>query len=152
MRSLVRTNGNSFSSIPSLLNDFFTEDWLDSSLANWRSAGTTLPAVNVKETNDDFRIEVAAPGMKRDDFKVELDNNVLTISSELENSHEERDKDGKYTRREFSYQSFQRSFSLPESKVEGNKISAKYSDGILHVTVPKKEEARVKPARQITVG
>ena len=152
MKSLVRTNGNSFSSIPSLLNDFFTEDWLDSSLANWRTAGTTLPAVNVKETNDDFSIEVAAPGLKRDDFKVELDNNVLTISSEMQNQREEADKTGKYTRREFSYQSFQRSFSLPENKVDGGKIVAKYTDGILYVTVPKKEEAKVKPARQISVS
>ncbi|WP_276372790.1 Hsp20/alpha crystallin family protein [Chryseolinea sp. H1M3-3] len=152
MKNLVRTNGNSFSSIPSLLNDFFTDDWFNSSLANWRPAGATLPAVNVMETNEDFRIEVAAPGMKRDDFKVELDNNLLVISSELEDSKEEVDKNGKYTRKEFSYQSFQRSFSLPENKVEGGKITAKYSDGILHVTVPKKEEAKVKPARQITVG
>jgi HSP20 family protein len=152
MKSLVRTNGNSFSSIPSLLNDFFTEDWLDSSVANWRSAGATLPAVNVKETNDDFRIEVAAPGMKRDDFRVELDNSVLTISSQMEDRKEQTDKSGRYTRREFSYQSFQRSFSLPENNVEGAKISAKYTDGILHVTIPKKEEAKVKPARQITVS
>jgi HSP20 family protein len=152
MKNLIRTNGNSFSSIPSLLNDFFTEDWLDSSLANWRSTGATLPAVNVKETNDDFLIEVAAPGMKRDDFKVELDNHVLTISSEMEEQNEESGKNGKYTRKEFSYQSFQRSFSLPENKVEGGKISAKYTDGILFVTVPKKEEAKVKPARQITVA
>jgi HSP20 family protein len=135
-----------------LLNDFFTEDWLDSSLGNWRSSGTTLPAVNVKETNDDFLIEVAAPGMRRDDFKVELDSNVLTISSQMEDSKEEMDKNGRYTRKEFSYQSFQRSFSLPESKVEGGKISAKYTDGILHVTVPKRDEAKVKPARQITVS
>lgn len=152
MKNLVRTNGDSFSSIPSLLNDFFAEDWLDSSLANWRSAGTTLPAVNVRETNDQFSIEVAAPGMKRDDFKVELDNHVLTISSQTEDNREEADKFGKYNRREFSYQSFQRSFSLPENKVEGGKISAKYNDGILFVTVPKREEAKVKPARQITIS
>ena len=152
MKTLVKTNGNSFSSIPSLLNDFFTDDWFDSSLANWRAVGATLPAVNVRETNDDFKIEVAAPGMNRDDFKVELDNNVLTISSELQDNREETDKNGKYTRREFSYQAFQRSFSLPENKVEGGKITAKYTDGILHITVPKKEEAKVKPARQIAVA
>lgn len=152
MKNLVRTNGNSFSSVPSLLNDIFTDDWFNSSLANWKTAGTNLPAVNVRETNDDFMIDVAAPGMKRDDFKVELDNNILTISSELEEKQEEKDKNGRYTRREFSYQSFQRSFSLPENKVDGGKISAKYTDGILHVVVPKREEAKVKPARQITVS
>jgi HSP20 family protein len=152
MKTLVRSNGNSFSSMPSLLNEFLTDDWFDSSLANWRSAGTTLPAVNVSESNDEFRIEVAAPGMKRDDFKVELDNNILTISSQMENTVEESEKNGRFTRREFSYQSFQRSFSLPESKVEGGKISAKYTDGILHVTIPKKDEAKVKPVRQIMVS
>ena len=152
MKNLVRTNGNSFSSVPSLLNDFFTDDWFNSSLANWRTAGSSLPAVNVRETNDDFMIDVAAPGMKREDFKVELDNNILTISSELEDKQEEKDKNGTFTRREFSYQSFQRSFSLPENKVDGGKISAKYTDGILHVIVPKREEAKVKPARQIAVS
>lgn len=152
MKTLVRTNGNMFPSMPSLLNDFFTDDWFDSSLANWRSSGATLPAVNVRETNDDFRIEVAAPGMKRDDFKVELDNNVLTISSHREDKREEKGSEGSYTRREFSYQSFQRSFTLPADKVEGDKIAARYVDGILHVTVPKKDEAKIKPARKIAVA
>jgi HSP20 family protein len=152
MKSLVKSNGTLFPTIPSLFDDFFTRDWLDSSLANWRVNGATLPAVNVMETNDDFRIEVAAPGMKRSDFKVELDNNVLTISSEREDKSEEKDSNGNYTRREFSYQSFQRSFSLPENKVLGDKITARYVDGILHVTVPKSEDAKVKPAKQIAVG
>ena len=152
MKTLVRTNGNLFPAIPSLLNDFFTDDWFDSSLANWKSSGTTLPAVNVRETNDDFRIEVAAPGMKRDDFKVELDNNVLTISSQREEKADESKKDGSYTRREFRYQAFQRSFTLPENKVEGDKIAAAYVDGILQITIPKKEEAKVKPAKQIAVS
>lgn len=152
MKTLVRTNGNLFPAIPSLLNDFFTDDWFDSSLANWRSSGTTLPAVNVRETNDEFRIEVAAPGMKRDDFKVELDNNVLIISSQREDSREEKDNNGDYTRREFSYQSFQRSFTLPDGKVEGDKIAASYVDGILTVTVPKREEAKLKPAKQIAIS
>jgi HSP20 family protein len=152
MKTLVRTNGNLFPAIPSLLNDIFTDDWFDSSLANWKSSGATLPAVNVRETNDDFRIEVAAPGMKRNDFKVELDNNVLTISSQREDKGEQSGKEGSYTRREFSYQSFQRSFTLPENKVEGDKIAAAYVDGILQITIPKKEEAKVKPAKQIAVS
>ena len=152
MKTLVRTNGNLFPAIPSLLNDLFTDDWLDSSLGNWRSSGATLPAVNVRETNDDFKIEVAAPGMKRDDFKVELDNNVLIISSQREDNREEKDSNGDYTRREFSYQSFQRSFTLPQGKVEGDKIAASYVDGILQVTIPKKEEAKLKPTRQISIS
>lgn len=152
MKNLIKSNGTAYSGIPALFDDFFNRDWLDSSLANWKSFGTTLPAVNVMETNDEFRIEVAAPGMKRDDFKVELDNNVLTISSEREEKNTDADQKGNYTKREFSYQAFQRSFSLPENKVEGEKISARYADGILHVTVPKKEEAKVKPARKINVA
>ena len=153
MKSLVKSNSGQFiPTIPSLFDDFFNRDWLDSSLANWRVNGTTLPAVNVMETNDDFKIEVAAPGMKRSDFKVELDNNVLTISSERQDQSEDKDSNGNYSRREFSYQAFQRSFSLPEKKVMGDKISARYVDGILYVTVPKSEEAKVKPARQIAVS
>jgi HSP20 family protein len=152
MNSLVKSNGTFFPTIPSLLDDFFTRDWLDSSLANWRVSGATLPAVNVMETNDEFKIEVAAPGMKRGDFRVELDNNVLTISSERENKSEDKDLNGSYTRREFSYQSFQRSFSLPQNKVLGDKITARYVDGILHVTVPKSEDAKVKPAKTIAVA
>lgn len=152
MKSLVKTNGTFFPTIPSLFDDLFTRDWLDSSRANWRDSGATLPAVNVMETSDDFRIEVAAPGMKRGDFRVELDNNVLTISSQREEQSEEKDPKGDYTRREFSYHAFQRSFSLPENKVLGDKISARYVDGILYVVVPKSEDAKVKPAKQISVS
>lgn len=149
-RSLMGTSGSLFPAVPSLLDDFFSRDWLDSTMADWRTSGSTLPAVNVQDTNDEYMIEVAAPGMKRDDFKIELDNNVLTISSQREDSREE--KDGNYTRREFSYQSFQRSFSLPQNKVKGDGITAKYVDGILRITVPKTENAKVKPAKQIAVA
>ena len=152
MKSLMKSNGTIFPAIQSLFDDFFTRDWVDPSLANLPMSGATLPAVNVVESNDDFRIEVAAPGMKRDDFKVELDNNVLTISSEREDKNEEKDADGNYTRREFSYQSFRRRFALPEHKVLGDRIAARYADGILHVTVPKSEVAKVKPAKQIAVS
>lgn len=147
--NLIKTNGSLFPAIPSLLDDFFGRNWLDSSLADWRTFGSTLPAVNVQETNDNYLIEVAAPGMKKDDFKVELENDVLTISSEQQNSHEE--KDGNYARREFSYQAFRRSFSLPQHKVKADGISARYTDGILHITIPKTEEAKTKPAKQIAV-
>jgi len=151
MKTLVRQNGTLFPSLPSLLEDFFNRDWADSTLAD-RNNWATLPAVNVMETNDNFIIDVAAPGMKRDEFKVELDNGVLTISSQLEEKQEQQGQATNYTRREFNYQSFQRSFTLPENKVEGEKISARYADGILHITVPKKDEAKVKPVKQITIG
>ena len=152
MKSLVKSNGTFFPAIPSLFDDFFNRDWLDSSLADWRVTGATLPAVNVMETNDDFKIEVAAPGMKRSDFKVELDNNVLTISSERENKSEEKDSNGNYTKREFSYQSFQRSFQLPAQVVDADKIEAKYEHGLLHLVIPKKEEAKQRPPRMIQIS
>lgn len=149
-KSLVKSNSGLFPAIPSLLDDFFGRDWLDSTMANWRTFDSTLPAVNVRETNDNYMIEVAAPGMKRSDFKIELDNNVLTISSQREDSHEE--KDGNYTRREFSYQSFQRSFTLPQNRVKSEEIKATYVDGILRITVPKTEDAKKKHAKQIAVA
>lgn len=152
MNTLARKNGQMFPAIPSLLNNLLNDDWLDSSLSTWKSANATLPAVNVRETNDGYNIEVAAPGMNKDNFKIELENNVLTISAELQENREEKNTSGDYTRREFSYQSFQRSFTLPENKVKGEKIGARYQDGILHVTVPKREEAKVKPARKITIS
>ena len=152
MKTLVNTNGNSLSSIPSLLNSLFADDWFDSSPSHWRSARASMPAVNVRETNNEFIIEVAAPGMKRNDFKVALDNDMLTIASNMDGTKGDNARQGEYMRREFNYQAFQRSFSLPEAKVEGAKISAKYADGILYVTIPKKEEAKLKPIRQISIS
>ncbi|WP_372649648.1 Hsp20/alpha crystallin family protein, partial [Draconibacterium sp.] len=113
-------------------------DWNHS---NFSSTNTSLPAVNVKETDDDFVIEVAAPGMSKNDFNVNFKNNVLTISSEKKNEKEEKNEN--YTRKEFSYQSFQRSFTVAENAVVGEKISAKYDNGILHIVLPKRDE--VKP-------
>jgi HSP20 family protein len=153
MKTSVNQNGNLFPSMPSLLEDFLLRDLLDpSSGRNWKSNGATLPAVNVGETNDAFIIEMAAPGMKRDDFHVELDNNTLTISSKYDEKNENKNNQNRYTRREFSYESFQRSFSLPENKVEGDKIAAKYTDGILYITVPKRDEAKIKPPKQISIS
>ena len=150
MNSLLKTNGNLVPTIPSLLNDFFSDGWLYSPLSSWRSAGATLPAANIRETNDDFVIEIAAPGMKRDDFKVEIDHQVLTVSYDRQEQNATEQKP--YVHREFNYQAFERSFSLPDQKVQGDKIEARYIDGILHITVPKREEAKVKPPRQITIS
>jgi HSP20 family protein len=99
-----------------------------------------LPAVNINETKDEFKIEVAAPGLKKEDFKVNLDNDVLTISSEKEESKEENDDS--IRRREFSYSSFMRSFQLPEQEVDSERIQAKYENGILKIELPKREEAK----------
>jgi HSP20 family protein len=112
-------------------------------------ANTTMPAVNIKEGKEDFNIEVAAPGFDKNDFKIDLNNNVLEISSEKEVKNEENDS--KTMRCEFQYASFKRYFTLPDS-VESEKIKASYKDGILSVVIPKKDEAKVKPVRQIAVS
>ena len=134
---------------PSFIDNFFSRDWMDWSNANFSNTNTTLPAVNIKEDQDQFEIEVAAPGMKKEDFKINLDNNQLIISSEKKTDvNEEKEK---YTRREFSYQSFTRTFTLPEGMVNGDKIEAKYNDGVLTLKLPKREEVKPKPARMIAI-
>ncbi len=136
--------------LPSFWDNFFSKDLMDWGSSNFSSTDTTLPAVNVRESDDAFEIEVAAPGMRKSDFKVNLENNLLTISSEKKEEKKEEDK-GRFTRREFSYQSFHRSFSVPESVVDGEKISAKYCEGVLCITLPKKDEVKPKPAREISI-
>lgn len=132
---------------PSIFNDFFDRDLFD--LTNTSLTNSTLPAVNIKESKDDYLVEVAAPGMNKEDFKIELENNFLVISSEKEDKKEEEGKE--FTRREFSYQSFKRSFSLPKT-IDDGKIKANYKDGVLKITLPKKEEAKEKPKKLITIG
>lgn len=135
------------------VSQFFENDWntlFDWSNRNFTQQVMTLPSVNVKETANDFIVEMAAPGMKKEDFQIELHNNMLTIKSEME-QNEENNNDN-YTRKEFSYQSFQRSFNLDHKVVNDAKIKASYNDGLLQVHLPKKEEAKVKPARQIMIS
>ena len=144
--SLVRFNAAQ-PAFSSLIENFFGHG--TDELFTLARNGT--PAVNVKEDNEAFRVEVAAPGLKKEDFKVTLDNGLLTISAENRREHEEKNAEGRYTRREFSYQSFARSFTLP-STVEADRIDARYQDGILHLEIPKKEEARRKGPRQIAIA
>lgn len=149
--SLIKRNGNLFNSFPSMFNDdSFTRDLFNWGLSNNSHTGTTIPAVNIKETATAFEVEMAAPGMTKKDFRIELENNVLTITSEKNVQTE--DKEGeKYSRREFSYQSFQRTFTLPKEVVDEDKIEARYENGVLHLVIPKKEEAKQKPARTIQI-
>jgi HSP20 family protein len=147
--SLVKRE-NYLPSWSGFFNDFLNRDWYDWSNQNYSLTNTTIPSVNIKETENEFVVEMAAPGMAKEDFKIDLNNNLLTISSEKQaESHTEEGKN--ITRREFSYQSFSRSFALP-AIVETDKITAKYENGILKVTIPKKEEARPKPLKQINVS
>lgn len=120
---------------PSVWEDFFNNDLFNFPAV--ASRGTTIPAVNISENDKDFIVELAAPGKKKEDFKVDLQRNVLSISSEQKNEKEEEGK--QFTRKEFSYQSFQRSFTLPES-VNQEKIEATYNDGVLKIILHKREE------------
>jgi HSP20 family protein len=134
---------------PSVFNRFFENDLFDWSTRNFSDTNTTLPSVNIKEDTNGFEVDMAAPGFEKKDFKIELLNNLLTISSEKK--VETETKEGQqFTRQEFSYQSFSRSFTLPNT-VEGEKIMAKYENGILKVVIPKKEEAKPKPVKQIEI-
>ncbi|MBI9067298.1 MAG: Hsp20/alpha crystallin family protein [Salinivirgaceae bacterium] len=148
--TLARLNNNLFPSFPSLFDRIFEGDLMDWNSSNFSDVNSTMPAVNVKETNDEFLIDVAAPGLKKDDFTLNYDNGKLSISSEKKEEKEAKDGE-KVTRREFSYQSFQRTFTVPENVVNAEKIAAKYADGILHVTLPKFEEVKAKPAKQIAI-
>lgn len=149
--NLIKRNGNSMNQWPLLFDDFFNRDFFDWGLSNYSDTNTSIPKVNVKETKDNFEVEVAAPGMNKNDFKIQLDGNTLSISSEKSDEREENNEDEKYSRREFSYQSFQRSFTLPKDVVDADKIEAKYENGLLHLVIPKKEEAKQKPPRQIQI-
>jgi len=133
--------------LPSFFDRFLNNKLMDWGHSNFSGTNTSLPAVNVKETNDEFVIELAAPGMEKKDFKINFKNNVITISSERENEKEEKREN--YTRKEFSYQSFQRSFTVPENAIMSDKIGASYNNGILQVTLPKREEVKPQPEREI---
>ena len=131
---------------PGIFDDFFGMDHYP---VHYRRNGyKSLPAVNISEGDNEFTIEVAAPGLEKKDFKIDLDNNCLTIASIREDKNEETLDN--YTRREFRYSNFSRSFTLPEL-VDAENITASHKNGVLNVTIPKKEEAKAKPAHQIAI-
>lgn len=126
-------------SMPTLFEDFFKpwSQWFDDGGLIRRV--TSMPAVNIAENNDNYMVTLAAPGLKKEDFKIDLDGNMLTISSEKEENKEEKDE--KFTRQEYSYSSFSRSFTLPED-VKQEKIDASYQNGELKIVLPRKEELK----------
>ncbi|MEO7801471.1 MAG: Hsp20/alpha crystallin family protein [Ginsengibacter sp.] len=149
--TLVKRNGSFINPLPMLFDDFFSRDLFNGGNSNFSDTNTTVPAVNIKETAEHYEVEVAAPGMTKNDFKVELDGNALTISSERSHQKEDR-QDVRYSRKEFSYQSFQRTFTLQKDVVDIDRIQAKYENGLLHLLIPKKEEAKQKPPRLIQIA
>lgn len=120
----------------SLLSDFFDDDRFFSS--PWLGE-RSMPAVNIRETEKTYEVELAAPGYQKKDFNIEIDNGVLTVSAEKQEEKEDKDKDGSYTRREFGYRSFARSFNLPANTNEED-IRARYEDGILRLDIAKRGE------------
>ncbi|ACU63724.1 Hsp20/alpha crystallin family protein [Chitinophaga pinensis] len=148
--SLVKRTATTLPGFPSLFDDFFSREFFNWGNNNFSSTSTTVPSVNIKETADSYEVEVAAPGMDKKDFNITLDGNTLTISSAKQQTQEK--KDANYTRREFSYQSFQRSFELPKNVVDEDKINARYDNGLLHLVIPKKEDAKQKAPRMIEIG
>lgn len=139
--------GDLLPSFSSMVENFFDND---NDFEKWWKGAKTVPAVNVVETDKSFDMEVAAPGMKKEDFKVEVKEGMLMISAETK--HEEEEKKENYTRREFSYSSFNRSFRLPEN-VKADNIVANYKNGILKLTMPKKVMSKPEePVKKIAIS
>lgn len=133
--------------MPSIFEDFF-KPWNELIDGGAFRRTMNIPAVNITELKDEYQVSLAAPGLKKEDFKIDVDGNMLTISSEKEENKEE--KDAKFTRKEYSYSSFSRSFTLPD-EINVDKIDAKYADGVLKLSLPRKEEAKKHSAKQIAV-
>ena len=148
--SKANTNSNSltFPTWSSWIDEVFNRD-LPSVFNSNFNAGLTLPKVNIRETKDAYFVDMAVPGLKKSDFQIELDNKLLSISTEVEEKNELQEEN--FTRREFGYSSFKRSFSLPET-IKEDAIKAEYKDGVLSIHLPKKEEAKQKPSRSIKIS
>ena len=131
--------------LPEIFNDFFANDWMTRTNA-------TAPAINVIEDDKDYKVEVAAPGMNKEDFKVNVtDDNYLVLTMEKKNESKDEDKKRKYLRREFSYHKFEQSLALPED-VNKDEIKASVTDGILTIEIPKVKACEKKPTvKQIAI-
>lgn len=145
--TLIKWNNEARPTLPNLRDNFLGRDIFDM-IGNNGHVGS-LPGVNVLEGKDAYKLEVAAPGLQKDHFHLNLEKYTLTISADVPDKTE--NKEEKYSRREFSYGSFSRTFSLPQS-ADTDKIEARYENGLLLIYIPKKEEAKEKPARNIKVS
>ena len=143
--NLVKRTPSNRNFFPSLMEEFFRPDWI----GGMQQMNVSVPPVNIRETDNAFEVELSAPGKAKEDFNIELDNDLLTISSE--HKEESTTQEGKFTRREFSHSAFKRAFTLPET-VNAEDIKAAYENGILKINLPKREEALPKPKRTISIG
>ncbi|MBI3517744.1 MAG: Hsp20/alpha crystallin family protein [Bacteroidetes bacterium] len=150
MFSLTKTNNDRnrlFTDFPLLFDDAFSKNFFER-----QSRVFNTPAVNIKETEKSFELDLAVPGMDKKDFKIELKDGSITISAKHENKVEETNEKERYSRREFSYQSFSRSFVLAEDLVDTEGINAKYENGILNVSIPKKSNAQINLSKEIQIS
>lgn len=130
--------------LPSVFNDFFGNEWMENN-------SKSVPAINIQQNENGFTVEVAAPGMTKEDCNVRIDDdNNLVIDFEKKNETEEKDKKGTYLRREFSYSRFQRTMILPDN-IEKEKIVAKVENGVLTVEIPTVTEKKVPVSKQIEI-
>ncbi len=139
----IKRNSNLI--FPAFLDEIFKPDW-NGGIQNFN---TTIPAVKIKESETDFKLELFAPGLKKEDFNIEIDQRTLSISSEKKERTEENNE--KYSRKEYSFSSFKRTFNLPET-VNFDAIEANYESGILNLRLPKREDALPKPKRMIEIA
>ncbi len=146
--TLIKRTQNNYPSFPSFFENWFNNSLMD--LNDYSHSSGSLPAINVKEDNDKYEVEVAAPGMEKDDFNLKLENDILTISAEKRD--EKNEDNDTYSRKEFSYQSFKRSFTLPDGHIMTDKIEAKYTNGILKIQLPKREEVKPQPPKEISIS
>lgn len=144
--TLIRTSNRLY---PTVFNQLFNRELVDWNNTGFSAEDSTLPAVNILEDENRIQIEVAAPGMKKADFKIDLDQNRLTVAAEV--SAENSESGERYSRKEFNYRSFRRLFNIPVETINGDQIEASYKDGILLLTLPKREELKPKPARAIEI-
>ena len=144
MKPAVKRSAHRSGYFPGIFDEFFND------MAWPTMEKSFVPSVNVKETDSSFDLEIAAPGLKKEDFHVEVEDDTLTISAEVQK--EEMKENEKFTRKEFNYQSFKRSFRLPEHQVNHEAIEGKYEDGILRLHLPKLESSITKPAKRVEIG
>ena len=137
---------------PLLLNNLFNRDSFNEGNQEFFDQKNSItPAVNIKELKQNFEIEMLAPGFSKNDFKIEVNGNELIVSAEKSRENESQEA-GNYHKKEFSFESLRRKFTLPENIVDIDKISAEYNEGILCIQIPKKEEALPKPAKLIQIS
>ncbi len=134
---------NPFAPVSNIFDDFFADDF------EMLKKIQTVPSVNISDRNDDYLIELAAPGYEKEDFDIDLDNNVITVSCTKQKEKNEEGK--KFTKKEFSFNKFQRVFTLPDTADPEN-IKAQYENGILNISIGKKTEAQAKPKRKIGIN